>query len=137
MRNIVECVPNFSEGRDRGVVDRIAAAIESVDGLTVMDVEMDHDHHRSVITFVGEKTNIGEGALRAIGTAAELIDLNRHSGVHPRLGATDVVPFVPVRNVTLAECVAIARQVGEEAARRLDMDVGLMNQEGCVNSRVA
>ena len=136
MRNIVECVPNFSEGRDRAVVDRIAAAIESVDGLTVMDVEMDHDHHRSVITFVGEKAHIGEGALRAIGTAAELIDLNRHAGVHPRLGATDVVPFVPVRDVTLAECVAIARQVGEEAARRFSIPVFLYEAAATIPERV-
>jgi glutamate formiminotransferase len=90
-----------------------------------MDIEMDADHHRSVITFVGEKERIGEGALRAIGKAAELIDLNRHSGAHPRIGATDVVPFVPVRGVTLEECVGIARQVGEEAARRFSIPIYL------------
>ena len=125
MKTIVECVPNFSEGRDRGVVDQIVAAIHSIPGLFVMDVEMDVDHHRSVITFVGEKERIAEGALRAIGKATELIDLNRHSGAHPRIGATDVVPFIPVRNVTLEECVAIARQVGEEAARRFSLPIYL------------
>ena len=125
MKNIVECVPNFSEGRDRVVVDQIVAAIQSVPGLFVMDVEMDADHHRSVITFVGEKERIGEGALRAIGKATELIDLNRHSGAHPRIGATDVVPFIPVRDVTLEECVVIARQVGEEAARRFSLPIYL------------
>jgi glutamate formiminotransferase len=125
MKNIVECVPNFSEGRDRSILDQIVAAIQSVPGLFVMDVEMDADHHRSVITFVGEKDTIGEGALRAIGKATELIDLNRHAGAHPRIGATDVVPFVPVRNVTIEECVAIARQVGEEAARRFSIPIYL------------
>ncbi|HEX2522913.1 MAG TPA: glutamate formimidoyltransferase [Terriglobia bacterium] len=125
MKSVVECVPNFSEGRDRAILDQIVAAIQSIPGLFVMDIEMDADHHRSVITFVGEKEQIGEGALRAIGKAAELIDLNRHSGAHPRIGATDVVPFVPVRNVTLEECVAIARQVGEEAARRFSLPVYL------------
>lgn len=125
MKNIVECVPNFSEGRDRAVIDQIVAAIQSVAGLFVMDVEMDADHHRSVITFVGEKEKIGEGALLAIGKATELIDLNRHSGAHPRIGATDVVPFIPVRDVTLEECIAIARQVGEEAARRFSLPIYL------------
>lgn len=125
MKNIVECVPNFSEGRDRAVIDQIVAAIQSIPGLIVMDIEMDADHHRSVITFVGEKERIGEGALRAIGKATELIDLNRHSGAHPRIGATDVVPFIPVRNLTLEECVAIARQVGEEAARRFSLPIYL------------
>ena len=125
MKNIVECVPNFSEGRDRAVIDQIVTAIQSIPGLFVMDVEMDADHHRSVITFVGEKEKIAEGALRAIGKAIELIDLNRHSGAHPRIGATDVVPFIPVRNVTLEECVAIARQVGEEAARRFSLPIYL------------
>ena len=125
MKNIVECVPNFSEGRDRAVVDQIAAAIQSIPGLIVMDIEMDADHHRSVITFVGEKERIGEGALRAIEKAKDLIDLNRHSGAHPRIGATDVVPFVPVRDVTLEECIAIARQVGEEAAQRFSIPIYL------------
>src|SRR5262249_54814863 len=125
MKNIVECVPNFSEGRDRAVLDQIIAAIQSVAGLCIMDVEMDPDHHRSVITFVGEKETVGEGALQAIGKASELIDLTRHSGAHPRIGATDVVPFIPVRQVTLDECVIIARQVAEEAARRFSIPVYL------------
>ncbi len=125
MKNIVECVPNFSEGRNRAVLDQIVAAIERVPGLCIMDLEMDPDHHRSVITFVGEKEKIAEGALRAIGKAAELIDLTRHTGAHPRIGATDVVPFVPVKQITLEECVTIARQVAEEAARRFSIPVYL------------
>jgi glutamate formiminotransferase / formiminotetrahydrofolate cyclodeaminase len=125
MRTIVECVPNFSEGRDSAVVDQIVAAIKSVSGLQIMDVEMDRDHNRSVITFVGEIDKVGEGALRAIGRASELIDLTRHSGAHPRIGATDVVPFVPIRNITLEECVAVSRMVGEEIYRRFHIPVYL------------
>jgi glutamate formiminotransferase / formiminotetrahydrofolate cyclodeaminase len=125
MNSIVECVPNFSEGRDRSIVDRIIEAILTVPGLCLMDVELDADHNRSVVTFVGEKENVGEGALCAIGKAAELIDLTRHQGSHPRIGAADVVPFIPVRNVTLDECVAIARLVGEEAARRYGIPIYL------------
>jgi glutamate formiminotransferase / formiminotetrahydrofolate cyclodeaminase len=125
MNSIVECVPNFSEGRDRRIVDRIIEAILAVPGICLMDVELDADHNRSVVTFVGEKETVGEGALSAIGKAAELIDLTRHRGSHPRIGATDVVPFIPVRNVILDECVAIARRVGEEAARRYGIPIYL------------
>lgn len=125
MKSIVECVPNFSEGRDRRIVDRIVDAILSVPGLSLMDVEMDADHNRSVVTFVGEKERVGEGALRGIGAAAELIDLTRHRGSHPRIGAADVVPFIPVRDVTLDECVGIARIVGGETARRYGIPVYL------------
>jgi glutamate formiminotransferase/formiminotetrahydrofolate cyclodeaminase len=125
MNSIVECVPNFSEGRDRRIVDRIIDAILAVPGLCLMDMEMDADHNRSVVTFVGEKEKVGEGAIRAIGQAAELIDLTRHHGSHPRIGATDVVPFIPVRNVTLEECVAISRFVGEEAAGRYGIPIYL------------
>ncbi len=136
MNSIVECVPNFSEGRDRRVVDRIIDAILSVPGLCLMDMEMDEDHNRSVVTFVGEKEKVGEGALRAIGKAAELIDLTRHQGSHPRIGATDVVPFIPVRNATLEECVVIARQVGEEAARRYGIPVYLYEAAAARPERV-
>jgi len=125
MNSIVECVPNFSEGRDRRIVECIIEAILAVPGLCLMDMEMDADHNRSVVTFVGEKEKVGEGALRAIGTAASLIDLTRHEGRHPRIGATDVVPFIPVRNASLQECIAIARQVGEEAARRYGIPIYL------------
>jgi glutamate formiminotransferase len=136
MKSIVECVPNFSEGRDRSVLDQIIAAIQSVPGLSIMDLEMDSDHHRSVITFVGEKDKVGEGALRAIGKAAELIDLTKHSGAHPRIGATDVVPFIPVKNVTLDECIIIARGVGEEAARRFSIPIYLYEAAATQPERV-
>lgn len=125
MKKIVECVPNFSEGRNRVIVDQIADAIRSVTGLCLMDLEMDPDHNRSVITFVGETDRVAEGALRAVEKATELIDLNRHTGAHPRIGATDVVPFVPVRNATLEECVSIAKTVGAEISGRFSIPVYL------------
>ena len=136
MNSIIECVPNFSEGRNRRIVDQIIDAILTVPGLCLMDMEMDADHNRSVVTFVGEKETIGEGALRAIGKAAELIDLTHHQGSHPRIGATDVVPFIPVRNVTLDECVAIARHVGEEAARRYGIPIYLYEAAAARPERV-
>lgn len=125
MKTIVECVPNFSEGRDPRVIDRIASAIDSVTGVGILHRTMDADHHRAVITFVGDREGVAEGALRAMGKAAELIDLNRHSGVHPRIGAADVVPFVPVSNVTLQDCALIAQDVGQEAYRRFGIPVYL------------
>jgi len=123
MQTIVECVPNFSEGRDRRTVDEIAAAIESVPGAFVLDLHLDPDHHRSVITFAGSKASVGEAAVRAAGQAAERIDMTRHKGEHPRVGATDVVPFVPVRGVTLNDCVEIAHEAGREIARRFGIPV--------------
>lgn len=118
MRTIVECVPNFSEGRDAAKVDAIVQALLAGPDVYLLDREMDSDHHRSVITLVGTRESIGEAALRGIERAAELIDLTHHRGAHPRLGATDVVPFVPVHGVTLEDCVRIAEWVAEEAWRR-------------------
>jgi glutamate formiminotransferase / formiminotetrahydrofolate cyclodeaminase len=118
MQTIVECVPNFSEGRDAAKVEAIIQALVAGPDVYLLDKEMDADHNRSVITLVGTRESIGEAALRGIGRAAELIDLNHHQGAHPRLGATDVVPFVPVSGVTLEDCVRIAEWVAEEAWRR-------------------
>jgi glutamate formiminotransferase len=118
MQTIVECVPNVSEGRDARKVDEIVRAIVSEPDVYVLDRKMDPDHNRSVITFVGTRESVGEAALRGIGKAAELIDLNNHRGAHPRLGATDVVPFVPVSGVTLEDCVHIAEWVAEATWRR-------------------
>ncbi|MCH7979355.1 MAG: glutamate formimidoyltransferase [Acidobacteria bacterium] len=123
MPNIVECVPNFSEGRDRNKVDEIAAAISSVEDVYVLDIHMDADHHRSVITFVGSKEKVGEAAVRAVGRAAALIDMNRHHGEHPRIGAADVIPFIPVAGVTLEDCAALARDAGKEIHRRFQIPV--------------
>jgi len=123
MHAIVECVPNFSEGRDRWTVDEIVAAIQSVPGVFVLDLHMDPDHHRSVVTFAASKEDVAEAAVRAAGKALERIDMSRHKGQHPRLGATDVVPFVPVRGVTLEDCAVIARKAGNEIAQRFGIPV--------------
>jgi len=125
MRKIVECVPNFSEGRRQEVIDQIAAAIATVPGVHVLDVQSDADHNRTVVTFVGEPATVEEAAFRGIEKAAELIDMNLHRGEHPRLGAADVVPFVPIKNVTMEDCVAIARRLGERVGRELGIPVYL------------
>jgi glutamate formiminotransferase len=121
MQTIVECVPNFSEGRDAAKVDAIVAALLAGPEVYLLDREMDADHHRCVITIVGTRESIGEAALRGIAKAAELIDLTKHEGAHPRLGATDVVPFVPIAGVTLEDCARIAEWVAEEAWRRFQI----------------
>lgn len=122
-RRLIECVPNFSEGRDPDKVEQIAAAMASVAGVTLLDRHMDPDHHRSVITLVGPPEAVAEAALRGVGKAVELIDLNLHRGVHPRIGAADVVPFVPLEDTALEECVALAWAVGEEIWRRYRVPV--------------
>src|SRR5271166_2117450 len=118
MKRLVECVPNFSEGRDVAKVDAIVAAMREVPGVYLLDRESDADHNRSVITLAGEPEAVAEAALRGVGKAAELIDLTKHTGAHPRLGATDVVPFIPIEGVTLEDCVALAKRVGNEIWKR-------------------
>ncbi len=127
MRPLVECVPNFSEARRRDVVEAIVEAIEQGGGreIRVLDVSLDRDHNRTVVTFVGSPAGVEAAMFAGIAKAAELIDLNQHRGEHPRIGATDVVPFVPLRGVTLAECVAMARRVGERVGRELNIPVYL------------
>ena len=124
MSTLVECVPNFSEGRDKAKVDAIVGAMK-VDGVYLLDREMDADHNRSVITLVGEREPIQEAAIRGVGKAAELIDLNQHQGAHPRMGAADVVPFIPIDGVTLEDCVTMARHVGEQIWKRYQIPVYL------------
>ena len=125
MARIVECVPNFSEGRDRALVEAIVAEASSVPGVVLLDSEMDPDHHRSVVTFAGEPEAVLEAAFRAIEFATARIDLTTHKGQHPRMGATDVVPFVPVDGVTLEECVSLARRLGERVGTELNVPVFL------------
>ena len=122
-RKLVECVPNFSEGRDAEKVNALAEAVRSVPAVVFLDQELDADHNRSVLTFAGPPEAVSEAALRAVGKAVELIDLNFHTGVHPRIGAADVVPFVPVEGVTLEECARLAERVGEEIWRRFEVPV--------------
>ena len=120
---LVECVPNFSEGRKTETVERLARAISSMSTACVLDTHLDPDHNRSVITFVAAPEMIVEAALRAVGLAAELIDMRQHKGVHPRLGATDVLPFIPISGVTMDDCAALAHQAGERIARELSLPV--------------
>ncbi len=124
MSTLVECVPNFSEGRDKSKVDAIVDAMK-MDGVYLLDREMDADHNRCVITLVGERAAIQEAAIRGVGKAAELIDLNSHKGAHPRMGAADVVPFIPIDGVTIEDCVAMAQHVGEEIWKRFQIPVYL------------
>ena len=124
MSTLVECVPNFSEGRDKAKVDAIVDAM-TVEGVYLLDREMDADHNRSVITLVGEREPIQEAAIRGVGKAAELINLNQHHGAHPRMGAADVVPFIPIDGVTIEDCVTMARHVGEQIWKRYQIPVYL------------
>jgi glutamate formiminotransferase/formiminotetrahydrofolate cyclodeaminase len=124
MSTLVECVPNFSEGRDKAKVDAIVDAMK-MDGVHLLDREMDSDHNRCVITLVGEREPIQEAAIRGVGKASELIDLTKHQGAHPRMGAADVVPFIPIDGVTIEDCVAMARNVGEQIWTRYQIPVYL------------
>jgi glutamate formiminotransferase len=121
MHSLIECVPNFSEGRDQARIEALASAIASVPETLILDRTSDTDHHRSVITFAGDGEAVLESAVRATALAAELIDLNQHQGVHPRLGALDVLPFVPLGGATLEDCVALAHRAG----RRIWNDLGI------------
>jgi glutamate formiminotransferase/formiminotetrahydrofolate cyclodeaminase len=123
MERLVECVPNFSEGRKAETIERLAQAIERIEGAVVLDTHMDADHNRSVITFVADAGVVVEAAVRVVGLAAELIDLRHHTGQHPRVGATDVLPFVPVRGVTMEDCAALAHAAGERIWRELGIPV--------------
>ena len=124
MSTLVECVPNFSEGREKAKVDAIVEAMK-VNGVYLLDREMDADHNRCVITLAGERDAIQEAAIRGVGKAAELIDLTRHQGAHPRMGAADVVPFIPIDGVTIEDCVAMAQHVGAEIWKRFQIPVYL------------
>jgi len=128
MPRIVECVPNFSEGRDAGKLKAITSAVESVSGVQLLNVEPGADTNRTVVTFVGEPEAVLEAAFQAIAKAAALIDMSTHRGAHPRMGATDVCPFVPVEGVTMAECVALAKRLGERVGRELGIPVFLYEE---------
>jgi len=125
MRRIVECIPNFSEGRRPEVIDAIVSSIRSVKSASLLDRESDPNHNRSVVTFVAEPEFVVDAAVAAAAAAARLIDLNHHSGEHPRMGATDVIPFVPIKGVTMDDCVQLARQCGERLWQELGIPVYL------------
>jgi glutamate formiminotransferase / formiminotetrahydrofolate cyclodeaminase len=122
-RQLVECVPNFSEGRDAAKIDAIVQSILSVPEVVLLDREQDADHNRCVLTFVGPPQAVADAAVRAVTKAVEVIDLTQHHGAHPRIGAADVVPFIPIEGVTIEECVRLAERVGEEIWTRLRVPV--------------
>lgn len=132
---IVECVPNFSEGRRREVIDQIVAAITSVPGVTLLGREMDADHNRSVITFAGEPEPVMQAAFAACAKAATLIDLREHKGEHPRMGATDVIPFVPIKDIDLAGCAKLAEKTAERIARELNIPTYLYAEAARTEAR--
>lgn len=125
MPGLIECVPNFSEGRRREVVDEIVRAIGQIDGVTVLDHSSDATHNRSVVTFAGNAEPVVRAATAGVGRALELIDMEQHAGAHPRIGAVDVIPFVPLGGATLDECVDLARRFGEQIAQRFELPVYL------------
>jgi len=136
MTSLVECVPNFSEGRNLETVRLIAEAIAAVDSACVLDTHIDPDHNRSVITFVATPERVVRAAVNAVRRASQLIDMRSHQGEHPRLGATDVLPFVPVRGVTMDDCVAISHQAGEIIAHELGIPVYYYEQAALRADRV-
>ena len=125
MKKVIECVPNFSEGRDMNIIRQITDAIESVDGVKLLNVDPGKGTNRTVVTFVGDEDEVVEAAYRAISKAAELIDMSRHKGEHPRFGATDVCPFIPIANATMEDCIACAKKLGERVGKTLNIPVYL------------
>jgi len=125
---LVECIPNFSEGRRPEVLERILASIRAVAGVKLIDHTMDKDHNRAVVTFVGEGEPVLEAAYRAMATARDVIDLNEHQGAHPRIGATDVVPFVPLEGATMGYCVRLAHRLGERVGHELGIPIYFYEQ---------
>ncbi|MCK4247014.1 MAG: glutamate formimidoyltransferase [Methanomicrobia archaeon] len=125
---IIECVPNFSEGRNIENINKILDAIKGIEGIKVLDYEHDKDHNRTVVTFIGTPENIAEAAFRGCKKASELIDLNVHKGEHPRMGATDVIPFIPVSDVSMKEGVSIAEKLGERIWKELKIPIYLYEE---------
>lgn len=132
---IVECVPNFSEGRDLIKIDRIVAPFRARAGVKLLDYSNDEDHNRLVVTLVGEPEALRDAVIEAIGVAVELIDLNHHQGQHPRMGAVDVVPFIPIKNVTMDEAVSLSREVGEKVAGLYHLPVFLYEKSATAPHR--
>ena len=125
MASLIECVPNFSEGRRPEVVEEIVRAVRSIDGVTLLDHSRDETHNRSVVTFAGSAEPVVRAATAAVGRALELIDMEQHSGAHPRIGAVDVIPFVPLGTTRMEECIDLARRFGEQIATRFEIPVYL------------
>lgn len=136
MNRIVECVPNFSEGRDLKVVEEIVAPLRAKSDVKLLDYQTDADHNRMVVTVVGEPEPLAAAVLESMAAAIRRIDLTRHSGQHPRMGATDVVPFIPIRNMTMEDAVTLAKSVAAEAAKRFDLPIFLYEKAATAPHRV-
>ena len=136
MSKLVECVPNFSEGRRPEVIAAIVEEVKKVAGVSLLNVNSDASHNRTVVTFVGEPQAAKLAAFKACAKAAELIDMEQHQGEHPRVGATDVIPFIPVSEVTMEECVELANELGREIAEKLDIPVYLYEAAAKLTARV-
>lgn len=132
---LVECVPNISEGRDAAVVEKVADAVRQVPGCTLLGCESDASHNRSVLTFIGSPEAVAEAAVQLSKAAAQLIDLTKHTGEHPRMGAVDVIPFIPIREMTMAECVVLSQGVGARIAEEADLPVFLYEASATAKHR--
>ena len=135
MNKIIECVPNFSNGRDPEIIEQIVAPFKNTADVKLLDVESDKDHNRCVVTVIGEPEPLKESVLQAIGIAAKLIDLRKHEGAHPRMGATDVVPFIPIKNATMEDCIALSKEVGAEIFNRYKIPVFLYEKSASCPQR--
>lgn len=135
MNTIVECVPNFSEGRDHAKIEKIIDNFRGKQGVKLLDYSNDENHNRLVVTVVGEPQPLKDAVLAAVGTAVELIDLNKHEGQHPRMGAVDVIPFIPIRNSSMEECVELSKEVGKEISDRYGVPVFLYEKSASAPHR--
>ena len=135
MNKIIECVPNFSEGRDLQKIDQIISPFRGKQGVKLLDYSNDEDHNRLVVTVVGEPEPLRDAVLEAIGIAVKLIDLNHHTGQHPRMGAVDVVPFIPIKNVTMEEAIALSKEIGAEVGKRYNLPVFLYEKSASAPHR--
>lgn len=135
IKKIVECVPNFSEGRNKENIELIVDQVRNVDDVTLLDYSPDEDHNRTVVTFIGSPEGVLEAAFNLTKKAAELIDMEKHHGGHPRMGATDVIPFIPVSNMKMSECVALAEALGEKIAKELKIPIYLYEEAARTSRR--
>lgn len=135
MNTIIECVPNFSEGRDKTKIEKIVECFRGRDGVKLLDYSNDENHNRLVVTVVGEREPLKQAVLDAVGKAVELIDLNKHEGQHPRMGAVDVIPFIPIRNSSMEDCIALSKEVGQEIYDRYELPVFLYEKSASAPHR--
>ena len=135
MAKLVQCVPNFSEGRDKDKIEKIVEEVRKVEGVKLLDYSMDKDHNRSVVTFIGEPEAVKEAAFNACKAASEVIDMSTHEGGHPRMGATDVIPLIPIKEVTMEDCIEYSKELGKRIGEELNISVYLYEKSASNPSR--